>query len=158
MKKLFLAASLFIGALSVNAQDQKVNTVIKVNTETYDFGKIKHNVPTTTYFEITNISDKPVVIENAWAGCGCTTPEYPKEPIAPKGTAKLKVGYNAAALNGFEKEVSIKLAGINDVKVVKIKGEVLDEAAYAAYEKTKKPSTTKATPAAKTKPAVKKTK
>ena len=158
MKKLLLAASLFVGAFTVQAQDQKVNTVIKLNKETYDFGKIKQNVPTTTFFEITNISDKPVVIENAWAGCGCTTPEFPKEPIAPNATAKLKVGYNAAALNHFEKEVSIKLAGINDVKVVKITGDVLDEAAFAAYEKTKKSSTTKAKPAAKAKPAVKKTK
>src|SRR4030095_2931771 len=99
MKKLLLAASLFVGALTVQAQEQKVNDVIKVNTDKHDFGKIKQNVPATTYFTITNVSDKPVVIENAWAGCGCTAPEYSKEPIAPNATSKLKVGYNAAALN-----------------------------------------------------------
>ena len=153
MKKLFLIASLFVSALAVQAQDKKADDVIKVNTQKYDFGKIKHNVPVTTSFEIKNISDKPVVIENAWAGCGCTTPEWPKEPIAPNGTAKLKVGYNAAALNFFEKDVSIKLAGVNEPKVLKITGTVLDEAAYAAYEKEKKGSASKTS-----KPAPKKTK
>ena len=33
-------------------------------------------------FEIKNISDKPVVVENASASCGCTVPEKPEKPIA----------------------------------------------------------------------------
>lgn len=154
MKKLFLVATLFVSALAVQAQDKKADEVIKVNMEKYDFGKIKQNVPVTTFFEIKNISDKPVVIENAWASCGCTTPEVPKEPIAPNATVKMKVGYNAAALNHFEKPVSIKLAGINEPKVVTISGDVLDEASYATYEKENK----KSTETTKTKHAPKKTK
>jgi hypothetical protein len=148
MKKLLFIAALLVGGLAVNAQEQKADDLIKVNTEKYNFGKIKQGVPVTTYFEITNISDKPVVIENAWASCGCTTPEVPKEPIAPKATVKMKVGYNAAALNHFDKPVSIKLAGISEPKVVTITGDVLDAAAYDAL-----PKGAKSTDAAKTKPA-----
>src|SRR5688572_18147596 len=113
MKKLLFIAALLVGGLAVNAQEQKAEDLIKVNAESHNFGKIKHNVPVTTYFEITNKSDKPVVIENAWAGCGCTTPEVPKEPIAPNATVKMKVGYNAAALSTFNKEVYVKLAGVS---------------------------------------------
>jgi hypothetical protein len=154
MKKLFLIASLFVSALAVQAQEKKADEVIKMNAEKHDFGKIKQNVPVTTFSEITNISDKPVVIENAWAGCGCTTPEVPKEPIAPNATVKLKVGFNAAALNHFDKDVFIKVAGVNEPKVVKISGDVLDEAAYTTYEKENK----KAATTTKSKPAPKKTK
>jgi hypothetical protein len=114
---------------------QKADDVIKVNTEKFDFGKIKQGVPITTYFEIKNISDKPVVVENTWGSCGCTTPETPKAPIMPNTTAKIKVEYNAAAMGGFTKDVSIKLAGIQEPKVVKITGEVLDANAYEAYAK-----------------------
>jgi hypothetical protein len=148
-------ASVVISALTVQAQEKKISDVIKVNTEKHDFGKIKQNVPVTTNFEITNISDKTIVIENAWAGCGCTTPEYPKEPIAPNTTVKLKVGFNAAALNHFDKDVSIKLSGINDVKVVKIVGDVLDEASYAAYVKQNKTTAPKSSTKAKTAPTKK---
>jgi hypothetical protein len=149
MKKLLLIASVFMSTLAVQAQEKKADELIKVNKQKIDFGKIKQNVPVTTYFEITNISDKPIAIENAWAGCGCTTPEVPKEPIAPNATVKMKVGYNAAALSTFTKEVNIKVAGVNEPKIVIITGEVLDDASYAAYSKTKKGGTSKAKPAGK---------
>jgi len=135
MKKLLLLAAVFMTGLTAMAQ-QKADEVIKVSAEKYNFGKIKQGTPVTTYFTITNTSDKPVYIENAWAGCGCTTPEYSKEPIAPKGTTKLKVGYNAAAMGHFEKDVNIKIAGTADTKIVKISGEVVPAVA-----------TTSATPA-----------
>jgi hypothetical protein len=133
MKKLLLAASAFVLSFSVMAQ--KADDLIKVNTEKVDFGKIKQGVPVTTYFEIKNVSDKPVVVSNASASCGCTTPDIPKEPIAPNATAKLKVLYNAQAMGGFTKDVYIFLAGVQEPKNVKITGEVLDATAYEAYAK-----------------------
>src|SRR5688572_29878277 len=122
MKKLFFLAAAFVTGMTAIAQ--KADDVIRVNVEKYSFGKIKQSVPATTYFTITNISNKPVVIESAWAGCGCTTPEVSKAPIPPNGTTKVKVGYNAAALGHFEKDVNIKLAGVTEAKVIKITGEV----------------------------------
>ena len=118
MKKFLFLAVAFVAGLSVMAQ--KAEDVIKISADKHDFGKIKQGVPVTTYFTITNTTDKPVVIENAWAGCGCTTPEYSKEPIPAGGTSKLKVGYNAAAMGHFDKAVNIKLAGVTDPKVVTI--------------------------------------
>ncbi|HEX2605882.1 MAG TPA: DUF1573 domain-containing protein [Flavisolibacter sp.] len=135
MKKLFFVAAAFVAGFAASAQ-QKVDDVIKINIEKYDFGKIKQNNPVTTYFTIKNISDKPISIENAMAGCGCTTPEVSKAPIAPGATTQLKVGYNAANPAPFTKDVSIKVAGIQDMKVVKITGEVLDATAYDAYVKS----------------------
>lgn len=147
MKKILFLAAAFITGISAMAQ-QKADELIKVSTEKHDFGKIKQGVPVTTFFTITNTSDKPIVIENAWAGCGCTTPEYSKEPIPAGGTSKLKVGYNAAAMGRFEKDVNIKLAGSADAKVVKITGEVVDS---NATETTAKTETVKPTVAANTK-------
>ena len=136
MKKILLIASAFIVGFTVSAQ-QKADDIVKVKNDKFDFGKIKQNVPVVYNFEIKNTSDKPIVVENSWGSCGCTTPEKPKEPIQPGQTAKLKVQYNAAALNHFEKDVYIKLAGIEQPKTVKITGEVLDAAAYDAYAKGK---------------------
>ena len=134
MKKIFLIAAAFIVGFSASAQ-QKADDLIKVKTDQYNFGKIKQNTPVTTYFEITNTSDRPLVIETATASCGCTTPEYAKEPIAPGASTKIKVGYNAAAAGAFTKDVYVKLAGVPETKNFKITGEVLDEAAYNTYVK-----------------------
>lgn len=136
MKKLFLLASAFVFTLAVSAQT-KPEDLIKVNVESHDFGKVKQNVPVTYYFEIKNISDKPVVVENTYASCGCTTPEKIVEPIAPGATVKLKVDYNAAAVGPINKDVFIKLAGIDQAKSVKITGEVLTPEAYELYIKGK---------------------
>lgn len=135
MKKLLFLAAAFVTGIAAFAQ-QKADDLVKINIDKYDFGKIKQGVPVVTYFTLTNISDKPVVIENSWAGCGCTTPEVSKAPIAPNGTTKIKVGYNAAAMGVFNKDVYVKLAGVQDTKVIKITGEVLDTNAYDAYTKT----------------------
>ncbi len=134
MKKIILLAAAFVFTLGVFAQTN-VDDVIKFNVEAHDFGKIKNNVPVTYSFEITNISDKPVVVENSWASCGCTTPDKIVDPIMPGTTVKLKVAYNAAAVAPFHKDVFVKLAGVEQPKTVKISGEVLSAEAYEAYEK-----------------------
>lgn len=126
MKKLFFFAAAFITGISAMAQ-QKVDEVVKVNSDKHDFGKIKQGVPVTTFFTITNTSNSPIVIESATAACGCTTPEYAKEPIPAGGATKLKVGYNAAAMGRFDKPVTIKLAGVAETKILMISGEVVTE-------------------------------
>jgi hypothetical protein len=135
MKKFLFIAAAIITGFTAMAQ-QSASALIKPDVTKYDFGKLKQGVPAVIYFTVTNKSDKPVVIENATAGCGCTTPEYIKEPIAPGATSKIKVGYNAAAMGRFEKEVSLKLAGVQEPLVIKITGEVVDGPAYDAYTKT----------------------
>ncbi len=119
---LFLAMTL---VLCASVMGQKVDDVAKFNEEKHNFGKIKQNVPVIYYFEITNNSNKPLVIESATASCGCTVPEYPKEPIVPGKTSKIKVQYNAASMGAFDKDVYIKLAGIDAPKTLKIVGEVV---------------------------------
>lgn len=136
MKKILFLATAFFFTVAVSAQT-KPEELIKVNTENHDFGKVKQNVPVSYYFEIKNISDKPVVVETTWASCGCTTPEKIVEPIQPGATVKLKVDYNSAAVGPINKDVFIKLAGIDQAKSVKITGEVLTPEAYEAYLKGK---------------------
>ncbi len=102
MKKILLLATAFVFTLGAMAQP-KPDEVVKVNTEKHDFGKIKVGVPVTYSFEIKNISDKPIVVENSWASCGCTTPEKIVDPIMPGKTALLKVQYNAAGCCSFYK-------------------------------------------------------
>lgn len=137
MKKLFLlATTVFVFTLGSFAQTTP-DSVVKINEEKHDFGKIKQGIPVEYFFEIKNISNKPVVVENSWATCGCTTPERITEPIMPGATAKLKVQYNAASAAPFTKDVYIKLAGIDQPKTLQVTGEVLTPEAYETYVKEK---------------------
>jgi len=137
MKKIFLLASAFMFSLAVMAQP-KADDVAKFNTEKHDFGKIIAGTPVTYAFEIKNISDKPLVVENSWASCGCTTPEKITDPIMPGKTALLKVQYNAAAASPFTKDVYVQFTGIAQPKTVQITGEVLTAEAFETWKKENK--------------------
>lgn len=134
MKKIWILTAVLFVSIASMAQ-VKLEEVVKMNVEKHDFGKIKQGEPVNYSFEIKNIGDKPLVVENSWASCGCTTPEKITEPILPGATAKLKVQYNAAAVAPFTKDVYVKFAGIDQTKSVQIAGEVLTVEAYEAYKK-----------------------
>ena len=135
MKKLFFIAAAFIITAGAMAQTAKTDDFVKFNTIKYDFGKVKQNVPAVYSFELTNTSDKPLVIENAHATCGCTVPEYQKDPILPGKTTKIKVQYNAANGGQFDKTVYVKFAGVDAEKSLGITGEVLPAEAFDAWTK-----------------------
>lgn len=120
MKNIFFAlASLFI-VLGVHAQDD-----VKFSETKHSFGKIKQNVPVTFNFTFKNTGAKPLIVESAVAGCGCTTPEYPKTPVQKGKEAKIKVTYNAAAAGPFKKDVTVKFANHTEPTVLEIDGEVI---------------------------------
>ena len=139
MKKIFLVASAFVVSLASRAQAQvKADDVAKFNVETHDFGKVKQGTPVTYAFEIKNISDKPLVVENSYASCGCTTPEKITEPIMPGATVPLKVQYNAANMGPINKDVFIQFAGVTGPKTVHITGEVVSIEDYDKWVKENK--------------------
>ncbi len=127
MKKLLLIAVAGIITMSGIAQ-KKVDELIKFNEAAHSFGKIKQGVPVTYDFTFTNISNEPIVIERAQASCGCTTPKWPQEAIMPGKTGVINVGYNAAAVAPFDKSITVKVAGADDMTTLKISGEVITEA------------------------------
>ena len=136
MKKLLLAA-LVLTSSSLFAQ-KKADDIAKLNVETYDFGKIKQNVPATATITVTNIGTDPLLIEQATPSCGCTVSDYTKTPIAPGKTGTIKATYNAAAVGHIDKTLTVKFAGADDVKFVKLTGEVLTATAFDAQKKDSK--------------------
>jgi hypothetical protein len=124
MKKGFLSAAIILSSLGLFAQS-KVNDIAKFESETIDFGKIKQGVPTTGTFTFTNISKQPIIIEQANPTCGCTMSDYTKAPVENNKTGFIKATYNAAAAGHFEKHLSVKFAGVDEIKSITLTGDVL---------------------------------
>lgn len=101
---------------------------IQFNKETHDYGTIKYNADPNCTFEFKNTGNQPLLITEARGSCGCTVPEWPKEPIAPGATGTLKVTYDTKRVGSFQKSVTITSNAVDSpIKVVNIKGEVLPE-------------------------------
>lgn len=115
----------------VPVQPQPTPEVLELMETEHDFTKIPQGKPVSHDFMIKNIGKDSLKLENVQASCGCTTPTWSKEAIAPGQTAHITVGYNAAAAGNFEKYITIFYAG-GKTKMYKIKGEVFGTPAEPA--------------------------
>lgn len=133
MKQLFsllmLAGSLTLSAQPVST-DETWTPTIKFTQSSHDFGTIAEGPKVYHEFTFTNTGREPVVVQVAKAGCGCTTPEWSKAPVAPGKTGTIKVGFDSQGRPGvFKKEVDVTFAaGMNNEKTgtvqLTIKGDV----------------------------------
>lgn len=132
MKKIIITLCVAFGSLSLaNAQNQapapaenKNQAEISFTKEIHDFGMIPQNQPATYMFYFTNTGKEPLIISNVSASCGCTTPEWSKEPIPPKKTGYIKATYNAAAIGPFNKNVTVFSNAKRNTVILTLKGEV----------------------------------
>lgn len=113
MKKiLFLFVALISAQISFSQEAQKVektgggDALVFEYTE-YNYGDIKRGGDGTCTFTFTNNSDTPAILSNVKASCGCTTPSWPHEPIAPGATAEIKVKYDTNRVGNFTKYVNV---------------------------------------------------
>lgn len=134
MKKLasFLLFTALWGGVQAQSQAEvKAPEAVEFKETVYDFGKIPQGKPVYHSFELINKSTSPVKLDQVHASCGCTTPEWSKEPIAAGSSSLIKVGYNAAAEGAFEKFITVQYNG-NQTKQIIIKGTVWKAPAGAA--------------------------
>jgi hypothetical protein len=110
-----------------------VKDLVVLKELSYDFGKIQQGRPVTHDFEIANTSSDTLKLEDVRASCGCTTPVWKKDPVAPHSNTKITVGYNSHNEGAFEKTVTMVYNGGKN-KVVTIKGEVYKSPSNPAPE------------------------
>ena len=116
-------ACLIFGWNSLQAQN---NPQIEADRLIHDFGTIEEsNGPASYVFKIRNTGDAPLIITRITASCGCTQPEWTKDPIAPGETGEVQVTYNPKGRPGpFYKTISIYSNGHKGSYSLGIKGHV----------------------------------
>lgn len=78
--------------------------VMQFESSAHDFGKINAGDKVSYDFKFTNTGTGDLVIANAVGSCGCTVPEYPKEPVAPGKSGVMKVTFNSAGKSGMQQK------------------------------------------------------
>lgn len=129
---------MLIAAIGTGVKAQGTSTQVKPPQEMltlketlFDFGKIQQGQPVTHEFTVTNNSADTLKLERVQASCGCTTPVWKNDPVAPGGNTVITVGFNAQNESPFEKLVTIYYNG-GQVKTLTIKGVVVKTPASPA--------------------------
>jgi len=125
-KSLAIMFMLFFATLSIQAQEKQVSvqdSIVFVST-THDYGTIVQGADGNSEFRFTNKGKSPILLSNVQASCGCTVPEWPKEPILPGKTNSIKVTYNTANVGSFGKTITVISNAVNSTVVLTIKGNV----------------------------------
>lgn len=133
LKRLsFILCCLFLFTATIAAQN---GAQISADELTYNFGTIAEEDGLASHiFVIKNEGDGPLVITRITASCGCTQPEWTKEPIAPGKTGDVKVTYNPKGRPGpFYKTVSIFSNGKKGSYTLAIKGNVTPKPIQPAF-------------------------
>lgn len=119
---IFMAILLATGVASAQKK-----AVISAEKTTHDFEQIKEaDGKASATFIVKNTGDAPLVITRVIASCGCTTPEWTKEPIAPGQTGDIKITYDPKDRPGpFSKTISVYSNGKTGSFILTIRGEVI---------------------------------
>ncbi len=116
---------LFTGFCSMAQSDNDPQAAISFETAEHDFGKIKEGTMANYEFTFTNTGKAPLVLSNVQPSCGCTTPEWSKEPIMPGAKGVIKASFNSYGRPGsFQKYITVKSNASNGEVSLIIKGTV----------------------------------
>ncbi len=92
----------------------------------FDFGTLEEGEKVEHIFKFTNTSNNPLTISNARGSCGCTVPEWPKEPIAPGEKGEIKVKFDSKGKKGVQsKTVTLTANTIPGNTTLTIKSDVI---------------------------------
>src|ERR1043165_358609 len=95
---------------------------------TFAFGTIMQDDKVHHTFKLVNTGDKNLIIAHAFGSCGCTVPEYPKDPVKPCDTANIAVTFNSAGKKGEQhKNVTIVCNTLKRNEMVYLTGFVKTE-------------------------------
>jgi hypothetical protein len=102
-------------------------TSMRFDKIVYDYGKIIVDTDNKAFFTVTNTGDKPLIIENVSASCGCTTPKKPEKPIAPGKSDRIEVIFHPkdGQLDAQEKTITVFANTDSKIEVLKIMAFVL---------------------------------
>lgn len=146
MKKvlsLLIVTAFVFSAFAQDANGEKNKKVkepeITFETLVHDYGNIMQGDNGTCEFVFKNTGKADLLLTNCRSSCGCTVPEWPKDPIAPGKKASIKVKYNTQRIGAINKSITVESNAVNNRVVLNIKGNVSPKPVEAAPDNNATP-------------------
>ena len=131
MKKIYFILLIVFTYNLITAQEElTINynaPIISFETELIDLGTfMQYDDPSSKCeFVFTNTGKEPLIISKAKGSCGCTVPNWPKEPIMSGESGVIQVNYDEKRIGSFNKSITITSNAKNSPQIIKVKGKIL---------------------------------
>ncbi len=126
MKKIMNLCAVIMAFVALTAMQTNNKAEFKFTAETHDFGKIPQGKAVSYELKFTNVGEEPLIITAVEPACGCTAADFTRTPVKKGQTGSITLTYNAAAMSAFAKTATIKSNSKTPVKVLYLKGEVIE--------------------------------
>lgn len=105
------------GTAQAPAVSNQPLTTIALSQSSYDFGNIKKGDKVSHVYEITNTGKNPLVISEVKPGCGCTAPEFTKDPILPGKKGKITLSFDSSSFDGAVQKYADVFANVENAPI-----------------------------------------
>ena len=131
MKKIFAIVGITVLFAAFSCSQSSPEASLKTNGAAIEFEETEHDYGTIPYkgdgaysFVFKNTGKEPLLLKNFRSSCGCTVPEWPKEPIKKGEKGIIKVVYKTSITGNFTKSISVFSNATNTPIILVIKGKV----------------------------------
>ena len=124
---VFLLITIFLTGCAENSEQRakEGGKEIYFQETLHDYGEILEDSDGSWSFSFKNLGERSIVINRVRSTCGCTVPDWPREPIESNGSGKITVKYNTATTGTFLKSVYVYSSAANSPIKLQIKGKVV---------------------------------
>ena len=142
MKKILASALFVIATFTMSCSQTPANggeksvfgPGVEFNELNYDYGTIEQGGDGSHVFKFMNSGTEPLILSNVRSSCGCTIPEWPREPINAGESNDILVKYNTNRIGPFSKSITVYTNAQEEPIVLHIKGTVVAKEGEAAAE------------------------
>ena len=101
---------------------------IEFDTIAHNFGTLIEGEQVVCYFDFTNSGEGELIINSVTSSCGCTVPDWSKEPLKPAGRGTIKVKFDTSGRQGEQmKIVTIRSNAKNSEVKLKLNANIITE-------------------------------
>jgi hypothetical protein len=100
--------------------------VITFEKTTHDYGTVTKGGDGTCEFKFKNTGVEPLILSNVTSSCGCTVPEWPREPVLKGKSASIKVKYDSNRVGPINKTITVVSNASNATIQLRIVGNVVE--------------------------------
>lgn len=105
------------GEVAAPVKSNQPTTTIALSESNFDFGNIKKGSKVNHVYEVTNTGTNPLIISEVKPGCGCTAPEFTKDPIMPGKKGEITLSFDSSNFDGAVNKYADVFANVENAPV-----------------------------------------